>query len=131
MNVPIASDLLAPGAALPMDADPRETQEWREAFEALIASQGPARARFVLDELARLARARQLGWQPELNTPALNTIAAQDQPVFPGDLAIEERLGSLIRWNVSSIVTGMAIGPIRCQLMGWCLLTSFRAPTAK
>ena len=104
MNVPIASDLLAPGAALPMDADPRETQEWREAFEALIASQGPERARFVLDELARLARARQLGWQPELNTPALNTIAAQDQPVFPGDLAIEERLGSLIRWNALAMV---------------------------
>jgi pyruvate dehydrogenase E1 component len=104
MNVPIASDLLAPGAALPMDADPRETQEWREAFEALIASQGPERARFVLDELARLARARQLGWQPALNTPALNTIAAQDQPVFPGDLAIEERLGSLIRWNALAMV---------------------------
>jgi pyruvate dehydrogenase E1 component len=104
MNVPIASDLLAPGAALPMDADPRETQEWREAFEALIASQGPERARFVLDELARLARARQLGWQPELNTPALNTIAAQDQPVFPGDLAIEERLGSLMRWNALAMV---------------------------
>ena len=104
MNVPIASDVLAPGAALPMDADPRETQEWREAFEALIASQGPERARFVLDELARLARARQLGWQPELNTPALNTIAAQDQPVFPGDLAIEERLGSLIRWNALAMV---------------------------
>ena len=104
MNVPIASDVLAPGAALPMDADPRETQEWREAFEALIASQGPERARFVLDELARLARARQLGWQPELNTPALNTIAAQDQPVFPGDLAIEERLGSLIRLNALAMV---------------------------
>ncbi|MBN8556470.1 MAG: alpha-ketoglutarate dehydrogenase [Proteobacteria bacterium] len=104
MNVPIASDVLAPGAALPMDVDPRETQEWREAFEALIASQGPERARFVLDELARLARARQLGWQPELNTPALNTIAAQDQPVFPGDLAIEERLGSLIRWNALAMV---------------------------
>ena len=62
MNVPIASDVLAPGAALPMDADPRETQEWREAFEALIASQGPERARFVLDELARLA----LEFRPEL-----------------------------------------------------------------
>ncbi len=104
MNVPIASDLLASGAALPVDPDPQETQEWREAFEALIASQGPERARFVLDELARLARARQLGWQPELNTPALNTIAAQDQPVFPGDLAIEERLGSLIRWNALAMV---------------------------
>ncbi len=104
MHAPIDSQALASSASLPADADPQETAEWRAAFEALIATQGPARACFMLDELARLARARQLGWRPELNTPALNTIAAQDQPVFPGDLAIEERLGSLIRWNALAMV---------------------------
>ncbi|HMN20514.1 MAG TPA: alpha-ketoglutarate dehydrogenase [Ottowia sp.] len=86
------------------DPDPVETAEWRDAFRALVASQGAGRARFVLDELARLAREQRLGWQPELNTPAVNTIAAADQPVFPGDLAIEERLGSLMRWNALAMV---------------------------
>jgi len=104
MHAPNDSPALTSLAPLPTDADPQETAEWRAAFEALIATQGPARACFMLDELARLARARQLGWRPELNTPALNTIAAQDQPVFPGDLAIEERLGSLIRWNALAMV---------------------------
>jgi pyruvate dehydrogenase E1 component len=86
------------------DADPSETAEWREAFQALLASQGPERARFMLDEMARLARAQRVGWQPELNTPYVNTIAVDQQPVFPGDLEIEERLGSLMRWNALAMV---------------------------
>ena len=77
------------------DTDPQETAEWRDAFAALVATHGPERTRFILDELARAAHAARVGWQPELNTPHVNTIAAQAQPVFPGDLAVEERLASL------------------------------------
>jgi pyruvate dehydrogenase E1 component len=86
------------------DADPCETAEWRDAFTALVASQGPERARFMLDEMARLATAQRVGWQPELNTPYVNTIAVDEQAVFPGDLEIEERLGSLMRWNALAMV---------------------------
>lgn len=58
------------------DADPAETTEWREAFLALTPRSGGARACFMLDELARLARTQQIPWQPELNTPYVNTIPA-------------------------------------------------------
>ncbi len=86
------------------DADPTETAEWRAAFTDLIDAQGPERARWMLDELARLARAQRIGWQPELATPYFNTIPVDQQPVFPGDLAIEERLASLMRWNALAMV---------------------------
>lgn len=86
------------------DLDPAETQEWRDALRSLIHTQGPARARAVLDELARLAHEQRVGWQPERNTPYVNTIAVDDQPPFPGDLAIEERLASLMRWNALAMV---------------------------
>ncbi len=86
------------------DLDPSETAEWRDAFSAVVAAQGPDRARFLLDELARLARQQRIGWQPELATPYFNTIAVEDQPAFPGDLAIEERLASLVRWNALAMV---------------------------
>jgi pyruvate dehydrogenase E1 component len=86
------------------DPDPQETAEWREAFEALAATQGPARARQMLDELSRVARSRRMGWQPELATPYVNTIGVDEQPVFPGDLAMEERLASLMRWNALAMV---------------------------
>ncbi|MBX3585986.1 MAG: alpha-ketoglutarate dehydrogenase [Ramlibacter sp.] len=86
------------------DQDPAETAEWRDAFLALVATQGPERARFMLDAMVQMAHTAQVGWQPELVTPYVNTIAVGQQPVFPGDLAMEERLGSLMRWNALAMV---------------------------
>ncbi|MES2384819.1 MAG: pyruvate dehydrogenase (acetyl-transferring), homodimeric type [Pseudomonadota bacterium] len=106
MNAPLPRHTLlhAMPSSPPPDTDPQETAEWREAFTALVAAQGQARARFVLDELARLARAQRVGWTPELSTPYVNSISVDEQPVFPGDLAIEERLASLMRWNALAMV---------------------------
>ena len=86
------------------DTDPSETQEWRDAFLALVASEGPERARFILDQLATLARDPRVGWSPELVTPYVNTVPVEKQPAFPGDLAIEERLASIMRWNALAMV---------------------------
>ena len=92
--------LAAPGA----DIDASETAEWRDAFLALVATQGPERARFMLDTLVRLAHTTQVDWSPELVTPYVNSVAVDQQPPFPGDLAIEEKLGSLMRWNALAMV---------------------------
>ena len=94
----------ARAAVDPDDLDPVETAEWREAFLALLQAHGARRARWILDELARLARRERIGWAPELSTPYVNTIAVDAQPAFPGDLAIEERLASLMRWNALAMV---------------------------
>jgi pyruvate dehydrogenase E1 component len=91
-------DLVAP------DPDPQETAEWHEAFLSLLRTEGPTRARQMLDGLVALAGQHRVGWRPNLNTPYVNTIAAEQQPPFPGDLAIEERLASLMRWNALAMV---------------------------
>ena len=99
----VSKPLHATAPTLP-DPDPGETLEWRDALLSLAARQGPARVRQILDELAGLARGQRIGWQPELNTPYVNTIAVENQPAFPGDLAVEERLASLMRWNALAMV---------------------------
>ncbi|HEY7802941.1 MAG TPA: pyruvate dehydrogenase (acetyl-transferring), homodimeric type, partial [Orrella sp.] len=86
------------------DTDPDETQEWQAAFEALIQAAGPERATFILQELARTAQTKRLNWQPALCTPYINTIDVNDQPPFPGNLAIEEKLSSIMRWNALAMV---------------------------
>ena len=86
------------------DTDPQETAEWREALQTLIASQGPQRARYILDQLSRQAQTLQVGWSNHGLRPYVNTIPAEQQPPFPGDLAIEERLCSLMRWNALAMV---------------------------
>ncbi|MDP1742718.1 pyruvate dehydrogenase (acetyl-transferring), homodimeric type, partial [Polaromonas sp.] len=104
MNAPLSLQQLQADYTRAADADPQESAEWREAFLALAAAQGPPRARYLLDELARLAREQRVGWTPELATPYVNTVGVDEQPVFPGDLAMEERLASLMRWNALAMV---------------------------
>jgi len=98
------TDAHAAHPSISPDIDPQETAEWRDAFQALVATQGPERARFILDQLALQAQATRVDWQPETITPYVNTIDVQQQPSFPGDLAIEERLASLMRWNALAMV---------------------------
>ena len=86
------------------DNDPAETDEWRDALRSLVRSAGPARARFLLDALADVARDPAIGWQPRRGTPYVNTIPVDAQPAFPGDLAIEEKLASIMRWNALAMV---------------------------
>ncbi|MBP0625280.1 alpha-ketoglutarate dehydrogenase [Cupriavidus consociatus] len=100
----LTTPILQDSFAAQVDPDPIETNEWREAFAGLVKAYGPERARFMLDELARLASHFRVGWRPQLNTPYVNTIGVEEQPPFPGDLAIEERLASLMRWNALAMV---------------------------
>ena len=86
------------------DSDTLETQEWKQSLLAVLEAAGPERAKFLLDELVRTANSAQVGWRPELSTPYVNTISVDQQPVFPGDLAIEERLASIMRWNALAMV---------------------------
>ena len=39
-----------------------------------------------------------------LNTPYINTIAPEDQPIYPGDIEIEERIEQILRWNAIAMV---------------------------
>ena len=87
-----------------VDTDPAETAEWNEAFMDLLASGDSARAKFILDSLLKLANTNQINWVPDLVTPYVNSIPVDEQPPFPGDLAIEEKLASLMRWNALAMV---------------------------
>ncbi len=87
-----------------VDTDPAETAEWNDAFMDLLASGDSARAKFILDNLVKLANKNQINWVPDLVTPYINSIPVDEQPPFPGDLAIEEKLASLMRWNALAMV---------------------------
>ena len=88
----------------PPDADPAETREWLDAFDALVAAEGRERATFLLRKLFDHARARRVPMPPVMNTPYRNSVQLSDQPQFPGDLDIEQRLGSIVRWNALAMV---------------------------
>ena len=88
----------------PPDLDPVETREWLEAFDALVEAEGADRATFLLKRLLDRARAKRVKLPPVFNTAYKNTIALEDQPQFPGNLEVEQRLASIIRWNALAMV---------------------------
>ena len=87
-----------------IDSDPAETAEWTEAFQDLLANSDSERAKFILDNLVKLANKNQINWVPDLVTPYINSIPVDEQPAFPGNLATEEKLASLMRWNALAMV---------------------------
>ncbi|MGH8737276.1 MAG: pyruvate dehydrogenase (acetyl-transferring), homodimeric type [Burkholderiales bacterium] len=88
----------------PPDADPAETHEWLEAFDSLVQAEGRERAMFLLRKLLEHARARRVPMPPVLNTPYRNSVALADQPQFPGNLELEQRLSAIVRWNALATV---------------------------
>jgi pyruvate dehydrogenase E1 component len=86
------------------DVDPVETGEWLEALDAVVAHDGPDRARQILRRVVERAQHAGTGPIASLNTPYVNTIAPEDEAQLPGDPAIERRLRSIIRWNAMAIV---------------------------
>src|ERR1700683_2178044 len=87
------------------DSDIAETREWLQSFDALIHAQDPARAVFLLRRLE--ARAMELGLLAAAAPYSAyrNTLPLPRQGQYPGDLAIEERLTSIMRWNALAMVT--------------------------
>jgi len=88
----------------PPDADPVETREWLEAFDALVQAEGRERATFLLRRLLDHARARRVPLPPVLNTPYKNSVALAEQSQFPGNLELESRLSAIVRWNALAMV---------------------------
>jgi pyruvate dehydrogenase E1 component len=95
-----------PPKPLPPDTEERalENEEWRAALLAVVTNAGAERAHEILDLLSETARDPQIGWRPSHGTPYVNTVPVEQQPAFPGDLAIEERLSSIMRWNALAMV---------------------------
>ena len=81
------------------DFDPIETREWIESLDDVIDDQGTDRASFLLNELAKHLMDKGAVPSYNLTTPFKNTIAPENEAMMPGDLFMERRIRSLIRWN--------------------------------
>ena len=86
------------------DLDPFETQEWLEAFDAVHKIHGDERANFLLSQLQSHASDQGIKLPPSVTTPFRNTISAHREKRMPGDLFMERRIRSLIRWNALAMV---------------------------
>jgi pyruvate dehydrogenase E1 component len=86
------------------DHDPQETREWLDALEGVLATEGPDRAHFLIEQLIDKARRSGAFLPFSANTAYINTIPVETQAKLPGDFAIETRIRHYVRWNAMAMV---------------------------
>jgi pyruvate dehydrogenase E1 component len=81
-----------------------ELEDWMESLDAFVRSSGAGRTEALLAALSDRARRAGVPVRASIRTPQVNTIPADRQPEYPGDLALERRIKSLVRWNAMAMV---------------------------
>ena len=85
--------------------DPAELDEWFASLDDIIRRYGKDRLQELLVVLQERAYLRGVTMPFTANTPYINTIPLERQPRYPGDLEIERRIKSIVRWNAMAMVS--------------------------
>tara|TARA_B110000503_G_scaffold132795_1_gene209231 strand:- start:8863 stop:11514 length:2652 start_codon:yes stop_codon:yes gene_type:complete len=86
------------------DLNPPETREWLDALDDVVKHAGAERASFLLLELSKHAINARLRLPSAITTPFSNTISPSEEKMMPGDVFMERRIRSLVRWNALAMV---------------------------
>jgi pyruvate dehydrogenase E1 component len=85
-----------------------ESQKYFESIEFILEyilkNSDPERAGAFVDSLIDRLRSAGLNVPPIVSTPYVNTISGERQPKYPGDLELERRIKSYVRWNAMAMV---------------------------
>ena len=82
-----------------------DKQEWLEALADIYENYGAEGVQQILAGLSHWRSEHQIGGSDvAVNTPYLNTIPLSQQPVYPGDQEIEQRIENILRWNAMAMV---------------------------
>ena len=84
-----------------VDSDPVETGEW---LDAVVRASGHERALTLLRLLEEQAQRRGIVANVPPFSAYRNTVPVEDEGAYPGDLAMEERITSIVRWNALAMV---------------------------
>ncbi len=86
------------------DLDPVETQEWLDSLESVLDREGEARVHYLMTRMGELATRSGTQLPYSITTPYRNTIPVTHEVRMPGDLFMERRIRSLVRWNALAMV---------------------------
>ncbi len=100
----VRNEMLMMTSVASIDTDHDETLEWLESLEAVVRKSGSERGQFLLNQLEQHASALGITSHASPYSAYRNTIPVERQGPYPGDLAIEERITSIIRWNALAMV---------------------------
>ena len=86
------------------DTNTDETREWLDSLEYVLENEGVERANFLLERLSQRMTKTGSRLPYTITTAYRNTIPSAKEAHMPGDLFMERRIRSLIRWNALAMV---------------------------
>ncbi|RPF30455.1 pyruvate dehydrogenase (acetyl-transferring), homodimeric type [Streptomyces sp. TLI_185] len=87
------------------DRDREETAEWQASLDAVVRNAGPERAAYLIRRVHEFAARSGTALPGLLSSDYINTVPADAQPRFGGDLDMESRITAVNRWNAAAMVT--------------------------
>ena len=88
-----------------MDPGDDELREWIDSIESVLETEGPERAKALFRAVRDyLSNANVIIEDATLNTPYRNTIPLEEQPAYPGNIELEQRIENINRWNAMAMV---------------------------
>ncbi|MCR3754704.1 MAG: pyruvate dehydrogenase E1 component [Candidatus Westeberhardia cardiocondylae] len=86
------------------DIDPVETNDWIQGISSVMQSDGIDRAKFLANKiLHKVYENSEISFSKSFSN-YVNTISASKECKYPGDLDVEERICSIVRWNAMMMV---------------------------
>jgi len=86
------------------DIDAIETKEWLDALKSVVRHAGKDRAAELLKTLSESAVNQGIEQPSSIRTPYRNTIPVDKEVAYPGDLKMERKIRSIVRWNAMAMV---------------------------
>ena len=93
------------------DIDHGETREWLDALDSVIEHEGADRAHYLIEKLVDKTRRAGAYLPFSANTAYVNTIPVHQQARIPGNMGLENRIKSYIRWNAMAMVVKANLKP--------------------
>jgi len=88
-----------------LERSDEELREWVDSIESVLRTEGPERAKALFRAVRDyLTDAHVIVEDATLNTPYRNTIPLEQQPAYPGNIELEQRIENINRWNAMAMV---------------------------
>lgn len=87
------------------DIDPVETDDWIQGINSVIREEGVERAKFIVYSIIKKLGKENIKFiENNIISDYVNTISVSEESVYPGNLFLEKKICSVIRWNAIMIV---------------------------
>ncbi|MFK5985436.1 MAG: pyruvate dehydrogenase (acetyl-transferring), homodimeric type [Pseudomonadota bacterium] len=86
------------------DIDPQETGEWLDALKSVLETDGAERAHYIIEKMIDKVRRSGVHLPHSSNTAYVNTIPTHMEQKIPGNVSMDHRIRTFIRWNAAAMV---------------------------